>query len=122
MAKRKEWDEYPLVRKPGHQLADKYGFVPKRLVYQTGDAPYVISDDLGSDLLHHGYSDSRTTSSKSTFRRWTKEAGLVEKGNDRTKSVRTLGSPTQDVVRDVAIATQQVKAGYRPRPLSQFEE
>lgn len=117
---RKLWDEYPLIRKPGHPMADKQGFVPKRLMFQNEAVFYVISDNLGQDLEHHGYSDSRTTSSKSQFRRWTKEAGLVEKGNDRQRSERRLGSPTQDVVRDVAIATNMVKNGYVPR-LKQFE-
>lgn len=84
------------------------------------NGPMVISDDLGGDLEHHGYSDGRSTASKSQFRRWTKEAGLVEKGNDRQRSERRLGSLTQDVVRDVAIATNMVKNGYVPR-LKQFE-
>lgn len=84
--------------------------------------PMVIGDDLGADLEHHGFSDGRRTSSKSQFRRWTKDAGLVEKGNDRQRGERILGSPTQDVVRDVALATQMVKAGYRPKPIRQFEE
>ena len=44
---------------------------------------HVISDDLGQDLEHHGYSDGRKTASKSEFRRWTRDAGLVEKGIDR---------------------------------------
>lgn len=118
---KKLWDEYPLVRKPDHPMADKQGFVPKRLMFQNEAGFYVISDNLGSQLEHHGWSDGRKTDSKSQFRRWTKEAGLVEKGNDRQRSERRLGSPTQDVVRDVAIATQQVKNGYKPRPLRQFE-
>ena len=81
----------------------------------------VISDDLGQQLEHHGYSDGRRTDSKSTFRRWTKEAGLVEKGNDRERSTRRQGEDVKQVIRDVAEATQRVKAGYRPQ-IRYFEE
>lgn len=72
---------------------------------------FVVSDYLGAQLEHHGYSDGRRTDSKSTFRRWTKEAGLVEKGNDREKP-RPLREP--DIRRDVAQALEMVKNGYRP--------
>lgn len=71
----------------------------------------VISDDLGADLEHHGFDDGRRTASKSTFRRWTKEAGLVEKGNDRERP-RPAKDP--DLRRDVALAVEMVKNGYRP--------
>lgn len=81
----------------------------------------VISDDLGSQLEHHGYDDGRRTDSKSVFRRWTKDAGLVEKGNDRSKTERRLGSDPREYARDVAIATNMVKQGYKPR-LTQYEE
>ena len=81
----------------------------------------VISDDLGQPLEHHGYSDGRQTDSKSTFRRWTKEAGLVEKGNDRNRTTRRLGAEQKEVVRDVAQAVEMLKNGYRPI-IRQFEE
>lgn len=81
----------------------------------------VISDDLGQQLEHHGYSDGRRTDSKSTFRRWTKEAGLVEKGNDRDTAPRRQGDELKQVIRDVAEATQMVKAGYKPQ-IRFFEE
>lgn len=81
----------------------------------------VISDDLGQQLEHHGYSDGRRTDSKSVFRRWTKEAGLVEKGNDRERSIRRQGDELKQVIRDVAEATQMVKAGYKPQ-IRYFEE
>lgn len=77
--------------------------------------PMVISDDLGQQLEHHGYDDGRRTDSKSTFRRWTAEAGLVEKGNDRERAQRRQGDDTRQIIRDVAEATQMVKAGYRPQ-------
>lgn len=78
-------------------------------------APQVISDNLGAQLEHHGYSDGRRTDSKSVFRRWTKEAGLVEKGNDRECAPRRQGEDVKQVIRDVAYATEMVKNGYRPQ-------
>lgn len=72
----------------------------------------VISDDLGRQLEHHGYADGRRTDSKSQFRRWTREAGLVEKGNDRE---RPRLAKSQDVGPDVAKALQMCKEGYRPQ-------
>jgi hypothetical protein len=72
----------------------------------------VISDELGAQLEHHGYADGRRTDSKSTFRQWTKDAGLVEKGNDRERPKR---AKTQDVAGDVARALQMCKEGYRPQ-------
>jgi hypothetical protein len=73
--------------------------------------PMTISDDLKADLQHHGYDDGRTTSSKSTFRRWTREAGLVEKGNDRIPGNR----PLADLRADVGRAIQMCREGYRPQ-------
>lgn len=75
----------------------------------------VISDDLGAQLEHHGYADGRRTDSKSTFRRWTREAGLVEKGNDRESAPRRQGEDVKQVIRDVAMATEMVKSGYVPQ-------
>lgn len=83
--------------------------------------PMVQSDYLGDALEHHGYADGRRTDSKSTFRRWTKEAGLVEKGNDRERTERRLGDDRREMIRDVALATEMVKNGYRPQ-IRQFEE
>lgn len=85
------------------------------------NSPMVISDYLGEQLEHHGYSDGRKTDSKSTFRRWTKEAGLVEKGNDRISTVRQIGSNDREVIRDVAHAVNMLKNGYRPQ-IRQFED
>jgi len=73
---------------------------------------HVISDSLGEALEHHGYADGRRTDSKSEFRRWTKQAGLVEKGNDRE---RATPARDQNIAADVAQAYQMVKQGYRPR-------
>lgn len=81
----------------------------------------VISDSLGQQLEHHGYSDGRKTDSKSQFRKWTKQAGLVEKGNDREKLQRKLGSDATQITRDVAQAVQMLKQGYRPQ-IRQYEE
>lgn len=72
---------------------------------------HVISDDLGQQLQHHGY-NHRFTDSKSVFRRWTKEADLVEKGNDRERPNR---AKQLDLRQDVATALQMCKEGYRPR-------
>jgi len=117
----KSWDEYPLVQRIGHPLADKQGFVPKRYLHEQTNSVHVISDDLGGHLEHHGYSDGRQTDSKSVFRRWTKEAGLVEKGNDRNHAPRQQGAELKEVIRDVAYATEMVKNGYRPQ-IRYFEE
>lgn len=91
--------------------------VPKRLAgpRDSGKVQGVISDDLGADLEHHGYDDGRRTASKSTFRRWTREAGLVEKGNDRVQTQRNFGGDQRELVRDVVRAIDMVKQGYRPR-------
>ncbi len=97
------------------------GRVVRKYAASKSSAPAVISDDLGQQLEHHGYSDGRRTDSKSQFRTWTREAGLVEKGNDREQVSRRLGPDTRDVIRDVAQATNMVKNGYRPR-IRQFEE
>lgn len=88
-----------------------------RLVLKRRERPasarvHVISDDLGTQLEHHGYADGRRTDSKSQFRRWTKDAGLVEKGNDRERPKR---APVQDIRVDVARALQMCKDGYRPQ-------
>lgn len=88
-----------------------------RLVLKKRTAPvssrvHVISDNLSDHLLHHGYDDGRRTDSKSVFRRWTREAGLVEKGNDR---VRARPAKAPDIRPDVARALQMCKDGHKPR-------
>lgn len=80
---------------------------------------HVISDDLGADLEHHGYADGRRTASKSVFRRWTREAGLVEKGNDRE---RPKLAKMQDLRQDVATALQMCRQGYKPTIRQQGEQ
>lgn len=84
--------------------------VRKDRVGPKAERIHVISDDLGQQLQHHGY-NHRFTDSKSVFRRWTKEAGLVEKGNDRERPGR---AKPPDLRQDVATALQMCKAGYRP--------
>lgn len=89
--------------------------VPKHLAppkYSNGKMRQVISDDLGESLEHMGFADGRRTDSKSEFRRWTKEIGAVEKGNDRTARQTTRDN---SMTRDVALAVEMVKSGYRPR-------
>jgi len=69
-----------LVRRPGHPLADKDGFVDKKLVYEeVGNAPNVISDIM--DVTRH-MATGRMHTSKSEFRKDTKASGCVEIGND----------------------------------------
>ena len=53
--------------------------VPKERAAPRNAGPMTISDDLKADLEHHGYADGRRTASKSQFRRWTREAGLVDR-------------------------------------------
>ena len=89
------------------KLVEKHKAAPK----YSGRVYGVISDSLPDQLEHHGYDDGRRTDSKSVFRRWTKEAGLVEKGNDR-EPVRPARDP--DLRQDVARAVEMVKNGYRP--------
>lgn len=72
---------------------------------------HVISDDLGVQLEHHGFDDRRRTDSKSVYRAWTRQAGLVEKGNDRERP-RPARAP--DITSDVARALQMCKEGYSP--------
>lgn len=85
--------------------------VPKREASSRFGGPQIISDDLGSDLEHMAYDDGRRTASKSQFRRWTKDAGCVEKGNDRERP----GPPAPpDLRADVGRALQMVREGYRP--------
>ncbi len=78
---------------------------------RLGAGANVIGDELGAHLEHHGYSDGRRTDSKSVFRRWTKDAGLVEKGNDRE---RPKLAKMPDARADVARAVQMCKDGHKP--------
>lgn len=90
------------------KLVPKHKAAPR---FSNAKMRQVISDDLGTDLEHHGYGDGRQTASKSEFRRWTKEAGLTERGNDR-EPPRPMRDP--DLRPDVARALEMVKNGYRP--------
>lgn len=60
----------------------EYILVPKHLAapLKASGAPSIIRDDLGQGLKHMG--NGRVTDSKSQFRRWTKESGCIEVGND----------------------------------------
>jgi hypothetical protein len=104
------------IYRPNHPEADELGFIDKAILHEEPrQGAYVISDDLGAMLEHHGYSDGRKTDSKSVFRQWTKAAGLVEKGNDRNRAPRRQGADVKEVIREVAYATEMVKNGYRPQ-------
>lgn len=89
------------------KLVEKHKAAPRHMKRVSG----VISDSLPDQLEHHGYDDGRRTDSKSVFRRWTKEAGLTERGNDREPQ-RPVRDP--DLRPDVARAFEMVKNGYRP--------
>lgn len=89
------------------RLVERHKATPRYAKRVSG----VISDSLSDQLEHHGYSDGRRTDSKSVFRRWTKEAGLTERGNDREPQ-RPVRDP--DLRHDVARAFEMVKNGYRP--------
>lgn len=62
--------------------------VPKRLAapLKSAGSPAIIRDDLGAGLKHMG--NGKVTDSKSQFRRWTKETGCIELGNDYLKETR----------------------------------
>lgn len=89
------------------RLVPKHKAAPKH----SGRVNGVISDSLGNQLEHMDYGDGRRTDSKSVYRRWTKEAGSVEKGNDRERP-RPVRDP--DLRADVAQAITMLKNGYRP--------
>lgn len=72
--------------------------------------------------IHRDYMDPAThpsngvtTDSKSTFRRATKAAGMIEMGTD---APRERGEPVRDPITkaDIAEAWEMVEQGYRPEP------
>lgn len=99
------------VRRRGRLVRRERAGPPPQAGCMLGAGPNVIGDELGAQLEHHGYADGRRTDSKSQFRRWTKEAGLVEKGNDRT---RPQSAKLPDIRADVARALQMCKNGHVP--------
>ncbi len=86
---------------------------------RLGVGANVIGDDLGAQLEHMDYADGRRTDSKSVYRRWTRDAGSIEKGNDRQRPSR---AKPQDIVPDVARALQMCKSGYKPSLRGQGSE
>lgn len=88
-------------------------WIPEGRVENTrSDAPQVISDTLSDGLEHMAYSDGRRTDSKSTYRKWTKEAGCVEKGNDRESRKPQIDTSFSS---DVAQSINMLKQGHKPR-------
>lgn len=79
------------------------------------DAPMIISDHLPAALEHHGYADGRRTDSKSTFRRWTREAGLTEIGTEKQRPPQRV-EPTH-AGGEVKQAIEMLRSGYKPRTL-----
>ncbi len=90
------------------KIVPKHSAPPR---YSNAKMRQVISDDLGGDLEHMAYGDGRRTASKSVYRRWTREAGCVEKGNDREAPHEAA---TDNYRSDVIEAIRKVNAGYRP--------
>lgn len=80
-------------------------------LHDRSDAPYISPDGMGMTLEHTAFADGRSTDSKSQYRRWTQEAGCVEKGNDREAPRSQYQSVTRE---EVATAAQMVNQGYRP--------
>lgn len=95
----------------GTYVMRKGRLVRKEKATPLNRGPMTISDDIGSDLEHHAFSDGRKTASKSEFRRWTKEAGCIEKGNDRERP----RAAQNEIRSDVGRAIQMVREGYRPQ-------
>ncbi len=104
------------VYRPLHPDANENGMIDRALVHdRPDDAPMVISDHLPAMLEHHGYSDGRRTDSKSTFRRWTRDAGLVEVGTEKQRRA----PPPQDATaaREVKQAIEMLRSGHKPRTM-----
>jgi len=77
--------------------------VPKRLAapLKSAGSPAIIRDDLGQGLKH--MANGRVTDSKSQFRRWTRESGCVELGNDVPTKVTPPKINLPDVRADLAM-------------------
>lgn len=74
----------------------------------------VIVDSLGADLEHMGFSDGRKTDSKSVYRKWTKECGGVEMGNDRESRPTQKPLTSKDLTQDVVRSIDMLRNGYKP--------
>lgn len=75
--------------------------------------PYIAGDGQGY-MQHMG--TGRWTDSKSEMRRWNRETGLVEVGNDMMEPK----APERPKITkaEIAEALQKVKQGYKPAPLT----
>lgn len=85
--------------------------VEKHTARRRSAAPYIQQDGMGQALEHHGFDDGRKTDSRSEFRRWTKEAGCEEMGNDRRGADVSPDKVALDEIRE---AVKMVRDGYRP--------
>lgn len=75
---------------------------------RTSLAPAVISDTMQA-AVH--MANGRTSESKSEFRRWTREAGCIEMGNDKLPPRKVHRMPAAGP--DIKRAIEQLRAGYR---------
>lgn len=102
-----------LVYRPEDPNANENGMVERALCGRIPGA-YVISDTIDG-TWHPG--DGKTYDSKASFRRATKQRGMVEVGTERQSDKRDT-SPG-DLRRDIGEAIRKVNQGYRPETESQ---
>ena len=102
------------VRRPNHPKADALGMVDKAEIcdesVSTPHSLYVISDDLGKGLMHHG--TGKVTDSKSHFRRMTRDSGCIEYGDQTPKAERPKINRA-DLKNDIGRAVYELKNGRR---------
>jgi hypothetical protein len=100
-----------VVYRPNHPQANENGMVdisvagPKHPKF--GDAPNVISDDLGKHLRHMG--TGRYLDSKSAFRKEDKAIGAVCVGNEATAKPRKAIEPPRPGP-DIKRAIEQLRS------------
>ena len=80
----------------------KYILVPKHLAapLSRGAGYHIISDTLGENVRH--MANGRYSDSKSTHRRWTREAGCDEVGTEKLAPKMRWEAPLGDVRQDLA--------------------
>lgn len=80
----------------------QFVLVPKHLAApkNSGAGYYVISDSLGQNVQHQA--NGRYSDSKSTHRRWTREAGCDEVGTEKLTRKMQWEAPLGDVRQDLA--------------------
>ncbi len=89
------------------KLVEKHLAAPKGANYVRG----VISDSI-PDMVHPA--NGKRYSSKSTFRKVTKDHGYVEVGTEKQADRRAEHLNRQNFSRDVSEAIRKLNDGYRP--------